>query len=121
MKTELLLAFLTNIKVLFTIAATVSGFSGAMCLLARFIEEDKKFTPIALKFIGAAFFLGIFACIPNADELWKVRIAMIKLELASPENIKDGVQVIEEIGKKLECKYLGCDEKKTPASTRESK
>jgi hypothetical protein len=44
--------------------------------------------------------------------LWEVRIGLIKLELASPQNVQASVEEITRIGKKLECKYLGCDESK---------
>lgn len=59
----------------------------------------------ALIFLPILFF-------PTIDDIWRVRIGLIKIQLASPENIQKGADVIERIGQKLECKYLGCDEKK---------
>ena len=53
-----------------------------------------------------------FCLIPRPEDLLSLRISLIKYELSSPENIERGVETIEKIGKKLECKYLGCDEKK---------
>jgi hypothetical protein len=50
------------------------------------------------------------AVMPTIDTLWKVRIGLIKYEMASHENITQGVETLERIGKKLECKYLGCEE-----------
>lgn len=55
---------------------------------------------------------AIVACIPDVNELWKVKIGLIKLNMASAENIAKGVEVIERVGRKLECKYLGCEEEK---------
>lgn len=51
------------------------------------------------------------AVAPSIDSLWKVRISLIKYGMASEENIIKGVEEIERIGKKLECKYLGCEDK----------
>lgn len=52
---------------------------------------------------------SLLTCIPDVDDLVKVRIALIKYQLASPGNVKEATDTIERIGKKLECKYLGCD------------
>jgi len=48
--------------------------------------------------------------LPTVDDLWKIRIGLIKYQLASPENLNKGIQAIERLAKKLECKYLGCEE-----------
>jgi len=49
---------------------------------------------IAKKFIiklCVLFFLVLpFALMPRIEDVWKVRIALIKFELASPDNIKKG-------------------------------
>lgn len=55
---------------------------------------------------------GPLAMIPSLTDIWRVRLALLKFELVSPESIKSGAETIERIGKKLECKYLGCEEKK---------
>lgn len=66
-----------------------------------------------LKLAGATFLVVLpITIMPTVDDLWKVRIGLIKLNLASPENIQKGADVIERIGKKLECKYVGCEEAK---------
>lgn len=58
------------------------------------------------------FILTLFIAIaPSPFDLWKIRISLIKLELSSPENVKSSVEEISRIGKKLECKYLGCETK----------
>jgi hypothetical protein len=63
--------------------------------------------------------IGIVACIscmfsifPDADDIWRARIALVKLELASPENAQKGAEEVARIARKLECKYLGCEEEK---------
>jgi len=52
--------------------------------------------------------------IPSPEDLWRVRINMIKYHAASPDNIekyaKYGLPHIERIVKKIECKYLDCSE-----------
>ena len=61
-----------------------------------------------------AMVLILVGSIPTVDNLWKIRVGLIKFQLAAPENIKAGVETIERIGHKLECQYIGCkeDEKK---------
>lgn len=53
-----------------------------------------------------------FSLLPSTEDIWKVRIGLIKFQLASPENIKKGTDEIAVIAKKLECKYLGCEDSK---------
>lgn len=53
--------------------------------------------------------LGIIGAIPSVDEVYKIRISLIKYELSSPENVVKATATIERIGEKLECKYLGCE------------
>ena len=65
----------------------------------------KTFTIILIIFLPLTL-------IPNTDTLWKARIGLIKLSLASPENITKGTEEIGRIAKKLECKYIGCQEEK---------
>lgn len=54
---------------------------------------------------------AFFAALPSIDDIWRVRISLVKLQLASPNNIEKGTEAIERIAKKLECKYLGCDKR----------
>ena len=64
---------------------------------------------------ASACFAFLLSTIPSVDDLWRVRIGMIKLHLASQENLEKGAEVIERIGHKLECKYIGgkgCEERK---------
>lgn len=56
--------------------------------------------------------LVLFSSIPSMDQVWKMRISLIKFHLASPENINKAGSEIERIAKKLECKYIGCEGEK---------
>lgn len=76
-------------------------------------EASLELANAALKYsIPLTLIFSFIGLAPTADDLWKVRISLIKLELASPENVKKSVIEISRIAEKLECKYLGCDNKK---------
>lgn len=116
---EILLAALINLKGVFCFSALVSGLtvllSGVFFLMAKDLGKtrDQVLSRKALKVSSLVFVPMMFlSCIPTIDDLWKVRIGLIKLQLASPENITSAAETIERIGKKLECKYIGCDEEK---------
>lgn len=120
---EILLAFLNNLKIVFTICAILSAVGVVMFSVYTFVElkinseirpkEDLvKFVyakTLLKKLVFVPIILGVLVCIPNIDDMWHVRISLIKYELASPENLSKTEAVIERIGKKLECKYLGCE------------
>ncbi len=77
--------------------------------------EAKEFAKKLLKQIKTIYipvwvFLLLFSFIPSVEDLWKVRISLLKYQLASPENIEKGAEEIGRLAKKLECKYLGCEE-----------
>ncbi len=75
-------------------------------------ELPSLWPPIATRLVVAAATCAAVACLPSANDLWRARIALLKYEIAAPENVKSGAAEIERIARKLECKYLGCDEKK---------
>lgn len=75
----------------------------------------KKLRPYWIIDLTAILVFGFLCTIPSLDDLWKVRINLIKFQLASPENLQKATETIERIGEKLECKYIGCDEKKEQA------
>lgn len=114
-------AMLGNLKIAFTLAA-VLGSALYLILLGIAAMNDDVYSrreetrglPKLLKFKWkfATFLIStvLIASIPDANDLWRVRVSMIKLELASPDNLSKGVETIERIGQKLECKYLGCAE-----------
>jgi hypothetical protein len=61
-----------------------------------------------MKMTVMPFILGVLCSIaPSPNDLWKLRVALLKLEMASPENVKAAGGHIEEVIKALECKHLG--------------
>jgi hypothetical protein len=65
----------------------------------------------------AACISTMFSALPDADDIWRARIALVKLELAAPENAQKGAEEIVRIARRLECKYLGCEEEKEKEKT----
>lgn len=117
--TEIILAFLGNIK---NVAGIISiciaaGIGLGIMFLPLIIDMNEDFVPTARKalkwmLIALALLLPL-ACVPSIDDLWKVRIGLLKFHLASPENVGKATDEIARIGKALECKYLNsnCEEK----------
>ena len=60
---------------------------------------------ISFLFIGA-----LISIMPTKKTFIESRLAVIKLSLMEEKNITKAVDKIDEIAKKLECKYLGCDD-----------
>ena len=89
-----------------------------MCPLYYKSEDDKETITILGKVWWRALLLLIISLplgsLPSITDLWKVRVGLIKFQLALPENIKAGSETIERIAHKLECQYVGCEEKKEP-------
>ncbi len=54
----------------------------------------------------------LISMVPSPKNIWEMRIALIKFNLASPQNVQMAADKIVEIGHKLECKYIGCEEPK---------
>jgi len=126
MKTEIILATLSNFKQIGVVASIILAAITTIILFHCFFElsppvfltEDKKIQLkgrarfALMKLLPLTFVVSLVICIPSIEDLWKVRIGLIKLELASPENIEKGADEIARIAKRLECKYLGCEDKK---------
>lgn len=72
----------------------------------------KKFKPAFWFLFLVWLFFVIGSLAPTHDKILAVKIARIKNEAVSKENVTKGVETLEWIGKKLECKYLGCDGEK---------
>lgn len=117
---EILLAMLFNISSTLGFICLLSGIAMAIAIVATFIcnndEQLKDVYPswrTARNYTALLFFFTFpFSQVPSIDQIWKLRIGLLKLELASPENLKSSLDAIERIGAKLECKYLGCKEGK---------
>lgn len=116
MKTELLIGLLMNIS------STATFFAGLFCLgvvVLGFcyicaLYDNKENTLILKKSLKIAIFFFIvclsLALIPTMDQLFKIRIGLIKLELTNRENVQLSIDEIGRVAHKLECKYLGCKE-----------
>ena len=78
--------------------------------------ETEMFSDHGAKFLRLFLAIGlpiglIVGLLPSHDRILSVKIEKIKNEAVTEENLRQGVEVIERIGKKLECKYLGCEKK----------
>lgn len=87
----------------------------------KILEKDDSPIPKTLLYValvfGCTFWMCIlFTLVPSPKDLWEVRIGLLKYNVVSQENIekfvREGMPAIERITKKLECQYLGCEEKK---------
>lgn len=124
---ELILAALENLKIFFIAACFASSLASILYAIRIFAElsvdlkyggekEADKYASAKKTFFRITWLPVIFGaliCIPTINDLWKVRIALIKYHLAAPDNFKQTTDTIERIGKKLECKYLGCDDRQS--------
>lgn len=120
MKLEILLATFGNMKDLFLLLAIICFVSLLGTVVYYLIawsedadEKTLKTCKSVLKiFLPLTVLLSFVCCLPSVEDLWKVRLGLLKLELANPANVQKGAEEISRIAKKLECKYLGCEEEK---------
>ena len=117
---EFILSYVENIKnTLIMLGIFWAGFVVISYAIARDdtftvyeSEKEKKTKARGVSFLRAKYTLMalpiyiLIVCVPSMDDIWKTRIALIKYNLASPENINKASDEIVKIGKKLECKYL---------------
>lgn len=114
MKTEILIALLGNLKFAIGIPFVSIGVLLIVffpLVLHSIDDEHCPATKLTVATLGSLFLGCLFLAVPSIDDLWRVRIGLLKFSLASPENVKAGAETLERIAGKLECKYLGCDEK----------
>lgn len=106
---------MTNLRPVFGMAAFVCFAVLIGAFAYAYVEKGFELKPTLVPFKtlgGIVLLFGVLASVPSINDLWRVRIGLIKYNLASPENVKQTIETIERIGKKLECKYLGCEETK---------
>src|SRR5574340_30653 len=101
-----------NLQRVFITAALTSALAcvaGAIFLAGGYAEDDSNTKHTGNKILGIvipiAIFTSMIASLPTAQDLWEARIALVKYELASPENVGAAKDQIERIAKGLECKY----------------
>lgn len=92
----------------------VCGFSVVIYLIALGSDAPESFLKpfrISVGKIILFFIVGLlFMVVPIGEDVIKARIGRVKYELLNQANINSGLSEIQRIGRKLECKYLGCDE-----------
>lgn len=104
-----------------TVVAMISTFLFALLTFLPVCFGDKEFgdfpASTRLLFKRMAIVTGsmvVFSAVtPSTSDLWRTRVNLVKLELASPENVKAGAEAVGRIAVELECKYLAnCGKKK---------
>lgn len=111
---EFLYAYALNFSTVFYILAIVSALASVICMLILIgakVEREEKvvkaFSSIVRFIVPFSLFALVFGSVPNSDELWRIRVNLLKFHIASPENVEKGAEEVGRIAKKLECKYLG--------------
>lgn len=121
---EVFLAFVDNLSEFAILISFMSGIGLLASIFSYFINKSDligaesyglkqrtanfEMSIVALKYTTLVFVAStLLAVVPDTGDLWKVRVDLVKLQLASPENIQLGVDHIDRIAKSLECKYLG--------------
>lgn len=120
MTTEFFIALFVNLHSLSQFQAV---FSFILLLLLCMIYGIESSGPFAdsknlsiikkgIKYSLTVLLICLPVCLmPTPEELFKIRLSMLKLELTNKENVSLAVEEINRIATKLECKYLGCKEK----------
>lgn len=111
---EVFLGLLSNLQtvgtILFIVAFLVAFILGIAAFAWDLDSYDKEAIARIHKFFRRSIYVTAlllpFVLVPSFDKLWEVRIALLKFQLASPENIQKGSETIERVAKSLECKYL---------------
>ena len=70
---------------------------------------EKVFKRYAILSMCFGVIAPLFVFFPTHNKILEVKISRIKNEAVSKENVTKGVETLERISKKLECKYLGCE------------
>lgn len=91
----------------------------AVCSVASFVaiiatSAEGGDVKMAMKIVFPSSLIAILACstslLPSHNKILEVKIERIKNEAVNKDNIDKGIETLERIGKKLECKYLGGSE-----------
>lgn len=93
------------------IMSTLVSFFLVSALLENTNDETQLKVFLCLALAGALISATV-AMLPTHDKMVRLKIAKIKNEAITEANLSNGVKAIERIVGKLECKYLGCEEKK---------
>lgn len=97
----------TACLVIFGMSSFVFHFAFSSCAHEGNLARNLPSLIIAFVF---ANIIGVVTLIPSHERVMAVKIERIKNEAVNKDNIQKGVETLERIGKKLECKYLGCED-----------
>lgn len=105
------LAFFDNAHWIFLVFAILMSVAAILIFIALLIGdiplgEHAKFKRLFKNLTALSVLLCISFCLPRSSDLWEVRVNLIKLNIASPDNVKQGVARINEVAAEMECKYL---------------
>lgn len=141
--TEFWLAWLSNFRGLFFVLAVCMATGVLICgmlwqnITESWNEEDKergapyfkrkqiwreeslpKVKAWFRRFLWALPVTVLLCSVPSLDDVWRLRVNLLKLEVASPENVAKLGGHVEEVVTALECKHLGVN---CPKPVKESK
>jgi cell division protein FtsW (lipid II flippase) len=102
---EIVLAVVENIQILTFFTLGVIAAYVLVFFMAERWEDDCGWAPIKTA-VKLAIPLALVLCIPDVGHLWKIRVGLLKLDLASPANVEKVGTHIDEVVKALECRHL---------------
>ena len=74
------------------------------------LKFEGKYIKIPVILLLITMLLASTSLIPTHDKMFELKIAKIKNEAVTQQNLNSGIDEIKRISRKLECKYLGCNE-----------
>jgi hypothetical protein len=121
MNSTFLMALWNNVHMIAIVGAVVALVGATGAALAYFMARDffksyqhqsdadnmNQAWRVFWRCVAAAAGFAVTIAMPTSDDLWRARIDLVKLELASPESLSAGKERLDEIVAGLECKYLG--------------
>lgn len=116
--TEFWLAWAFNVKGLFGAAAVIALIATCISLFIWFVTSgphnsdfDDAVHAGARKSVwvfGPILVISaIFNSVPSMDDMWRLRLGLMKLEIVNKENLEKLTDHASEVIKSLECKHLG--------------
>lgn len=117
---EIFYTIMLNVREIAVAFCIITAIAAVMCLIPMICDsggEDGERAGQFQKKLFIIFFICLpISLVPSPKRLFETRIGLLKYYAVSPENLRQfsekGLPHIERIVKKIECKYLGCDDKK---------
>lgn len=79
---------------------------------AEYFEQPKVLRTLIILITTLTLLSTIVGSLPTHDRIFELKISKMKNELVTKDNVNKGLDHIERIAEKLECKYLGCNKRK---------